>query len=230
MRRTETHYMYKVCKYRKEDQEWRVTYSPSSLELKCSCMRLESFGIPCEHLIAVMFKLDIINLPDTVIYERWTKCAKNYAVITTLSNEGNIDPTLVGKYMGFMHHCHSLALSAFKCGVPQHVRDTINILAHRTKFLDSVCSGDETAAMDADPVSIGQVRNPKRVRTKGCRVTSYSAPNRGYSQRNVRRAHCCRVCGARGHNRESCPVQRHMTFSARLRRLLVGHNLTIMSP
>lgn len=93
-------------------------HCPSSLEFKCSCMRLDSLGIPCEHLIVVMVSLDIVNLLDSVVYKIWTKCAKDYLVIDSLNNDCVLDPELVGQYMGFMEHTKYLALSAFKCGVP----------------------------------------------------------------------------------------------------------------
>lgn len=71
--KTTTSYIYTVTKYRRDGFEWYVSYCPSSLELKCSCMRMESMGIPCEHLIVVMMKLNIVNLLECLVLNRWRK-------------------------------------------------------------------------------------------------------------------------------------------------------------
>lgn len=50
-------------------------------------MRLESFGIPCEHLVLVMVFLNIVNLPNCVVYKRWTKAAKD--TVGAINQSGN---------------------------------------------------------------------------------------------------------------------------------------------
>jgi hypothetical protein len=47
VRQTTSSYIYTVSKYCREGSEWQVSYYPASLEFKCSCLRLESLGIPC---------------------------------------------------------------------------------------------------------------------------------------------------------------------------------------
>lgn len=137
--------------------------------------------IPCEHLVDVMMSLNIVNLPDEVVYKRWTKSAKDCVGISSFKNEFDINPGLVGQFVGFMHHCKSLSESAFKCGVPKHVRDTIDIMSARKQFLDSIRSVEQAPAMDVDPVSIGFLGNPIRVGTKGCGGTYNTAYMRGQS-------------------------------------------------
>lgn len=46
--------IYSVTKYRGDRHVWRVSHCPSNNELKCSCLRMESIGIPCEHIVAVL--------------------------------------------------------------------------------------------------------------------------------------------------------------------------------
>lgn len=206
-------YVYAVTKYRKEGVEWRVLLSMTNLEFKCSCLRLESMGIPCEHLVAIMVHLDIVNLPHTVVYKRWTKGAKDSVGIPPTNMDRSRDPALVGQYVGFMEHCKNLANAAFECGVPQHIRETIDILAARTTFLKSIRNG-EIGTNEPVQQSATGLRNPTRVRTKGRGGASSSAPTRGTSQVTIRKAHCCGVCGGKGHNRQSCPVQQQRNLIA----------------
>ncbi|CAJ2657880.1 unnamed protein product [Trifolium pratense] len=41
------------------------------------CKKMESFGLPCEHIIAVLVFLDVAELPNTLVAARWTKNAKD---------------------------------------------------------------------------------------------------------------------------------------------------------
>jgi hypothetical protein len=61
-------YFYTVMKYPKEHAEWQVSFCPSSLQFKCSCERLESLGIVCEHVVAVLVYLNIVTLPESCDY------------------------------------------------------------------------------------------------------------------------------------------------------------------
>lgn len=49
---------------------WEVSYYATDLQFKCSCERMESLGIPCEHLVCVMVFLDIVCMPDCLILPR----------------------------------------------------------------------------------------------------------------------------------------------------------------
>ncbi|QHO56242.1 Protein FAR1-RELATED SEQUENCE [Arachis hypogaea] len=39
-------------------------------------MRMESFGIPCEHIVCVLVHEDIEELPRSLVLPQWTKTAK----------------------------------------------------------------------------------------------------------------------------------------------------------
>ncbi|KAJ1379107.1 Zinc finger, PMZ-type [Sesbania bispinosa] len=43
---------------------------------KCTCQRMESIGLPCEHIVALLHHLEITELPDSLVLQRWTKYAK----------------------------------------------------------------------------------------------------------------------------------------------------------
>jgi len=66
-----------VVRYGKKGIKWNVAFCQAKLEFKCSCLRMESYGIPCEHMICVFVSLEIVNMPGCVIMPRWTKSAKD---------------------------------------------------------------------------------------------------------------------------------------------------------
>ncbi|XP_057418810.1 protein FAR1-RELATED SEQUENCE 5-like [Lotus japonicus] len=41
-----------VSKFRRPGKEWHVSFYPPTPILKCSCQRMESIGLPCEHIVA----------------------------------------------------------------------------------------------------------------------------------------------------------------------------------
>ncbi|QHO12642.1 Protein FAR1-RELATED SEQUENCE [Arachis hypogaea] len=58
-------------------KEWRVSHYPNEEIYKCSCMRMESLGIPCDHVVAVLVHLDATELPKSLILDRWSKNARS---------------------------------------------------------------------------------------------------------------------------------------------------------
>ncbi|XP_072088149.1 protein FAR1-RELATED SEQUENCE 5-like [Arachis hypogaea] len=46
--------IYYVCRYAKLANVWEVEWVDNGNAITCSCMRMESFGISCEHIISVL--------------------------------------------------------------------------------------------------------------------------------------------------------------------------------
>src|ERR1044072_3800960 len=40
-------------------KKWTVLHSVSSMNFKCSCLRMESHGIPCDHILVVLADRDL---------------------------------------------------------------------------------------------------------------------------------------------------------------------------
>lgn len=68
-------FTYTVTRSQKEGMAWEVSYCATDLHFKCSCQRMESLGISCDHLVRVIQFLNIVVLPDCLILPRWTKSA-----------------------------------------------------------------------------------------------------------------------------------------------------------
>ncbi|KAL4304707.1 hypothetical protein AHAS_Ahas16G0005200 [Arachis hypogaea] len=68
--------IYYVCRYAKPTNVWVVECVDNGNVITCSCMRMESFGIPCEHIISVLVRRDVRKIPKCLVLHRWTKKAK----------------------------------------------------------------------------------------------------------------------------------------------------------
>ncbi|XP_057734631.1 protein FAR1-RELATED SEQUENCE 5-like [Arachis stenosperma] len=73
---TDQSHIYKIEKYRRPDMRWIVVWEPVTNNFMCTCMRMESFGLPCVHILAVCVRLDLCALPDSLVLRRWAKTAK----------------------------------------------------------------------------------------------------------------------------------------------------------
>ncbi|XP_057452753.1 protein FAR1-RELATED SEQUENCE 5-like [Lotus japonicus] len=81
--------IYTVTDYCQPGREWRVSVSHETLQFKCSCFRMETFGIPCDHIVKVMVHLDIPEMPTSLVLKRWTKTAKKIVKGTCDGGDGN---------------------------------------------------------------------------------------------------------------------------------------------
>ena len=61
-----------------------MSCSEDSNEMRCSCLRMKSFGIPWVHLINVMVYLDIDQLPKCLVLDKWTMKAKEGITMTNV--------------------------------------------------------------------------------------------------------------------------------------------------
>ncbi|KAJ1380127.1 Zinc finger, SWIM-type [Sesbania bispinosa] len=128
-----------------QSRQWYVSLGPTGLLLKCSCLRMESMGIPCEHVCKLDGKSGAnLDLSKQVVRE----------LLEKLRESGSS---------------------------PRRDAENVN---------DGV-GGDRS------------VRDPKRVRTKGCE----SRPLSGGAQGN-RRTACFSICQGPGHNKKTCPLRK----------------------
>ncbi|CAL5365347.1 unnamed protein product [Camellia sinensis] len=66
---------YYIHKYKVKDRSWIVTHSPVDAAMRCSCMKFESLGQPCCHMICVMKAENLTQIPPTCVLHRWTRAA-----------------------------------------------------------------------------------------------------------------------------------------------------------
>ncbi|XP_057734037.1 protein FAR1-RELATED SEQUENCE 5-like [Arachis stenosperma] len=68
-KKTSTCSLFEVTMYCR-DRSWSVAWDEADDEFTCSCLRMESFGIPCVHMVGVFVYLNITQLPVKTICQR----------------------------------------------------------------------------------------------------------------------------------------------------------------
>ncbi|RYQ96275.1 hypothetical protein Ahy_B08g091970 isoform A [Arachis hypogaea] len=53
-----------------------VYRKPTSNNFNCMCMRMESFGIPCVHIVAMCVRLDLGEIPESLVLRRLSRTTK----------------------------------------------------------------------------------------------------------------------------------------------------------
>ncbi|KAH1164035.1 hypothetical protein AAZX31_01G189200 [Glycine max] len=77
---TSLYSIYSVLKYCDCGSICHVCYCPSTFEFKCSCLRMESFGLPCDHIVTLLVELDFSEIPKCLVLDWWKKkCKKVYS-------------------------------------------------------------------------------------------------------------------------------------------------------
>ncbi|RYR47764.1 hypothetical protein Ahy_A07g033724 [Arachis hypogaea] len=169
--------IYVTQKYRKPQMRWNVHHLAADNSFRCSCLKIESFGLPCVHILAVL---------DDAAQE-------------SLSCRAGDDVALYRSRVGsFLQHCKCFAKVAcvreedFKHYVEKVVRDT-HMLEERS-MLES--HGAETSNIAKQ----GElVKDPIGVRMKGTGRSNDPVGMRGVKRRR------CSTCGCVGYRRTRCP-------------------------
>ncbi|XP_057430316.1 protein FAR1-RELATED SEQUENCE 5-like [Lotus japonicus] len=69
--------IYSMYRYCKPGKLWHVAHDVQVSTFRCSCQRMETFGLPCDHIIGLLVHLDIDVIPESLILQRWCKSAKD---------------------------------------------------------------------------------------------------------------------------------------------------------
>ncbi|XLR04280.1 hypothetical protein S83_070478 [Arachis hypogaea] len=72
----------------------RVEVDRSKNLFSCSCKLLESRGIPCSHIFYAMKFKNLLEFPESLIYKRWTKNAKNEFISTEMLVNDDVERVL----------------------------------------------------------------------------------------------------------------------------------------
>ncbi|KAL4301357.1 hypothetical protein AHAS_Ahas17G0292800 [Arachis hypogaea] len=126
---------------------------------------MESFGLPCVHIVAVLVRMDITSLADTLVLRRWSKTAKlHYGIVGSLADPNNYTTTYRTRLGTFAQLCTRLGRVA--CFSDEDFKDySKNILndALRLEMKHRLRTAEEIVVFVSD---VG-MKDPIRVRTKG---------------------------------------------------------------
>ncbi|KAF1895087.1 hypothetical protein Lal_00022584 [Lupinus albus] len=191
---TSTHVIYKIGKHYSLNKKCHVSHydNGSIVDIKCSCKRMESFGMPCSHSVFVLLILDISQLSSCLVLERWTKKAKDVQGVNFQQCELSKESVNSSRYGALSDGCRVLCNLACKME-----EDFTEMLEKVYNECSKLRSKQHSSAMEnVDNATGDQVRDPVRVHAKGRVPGITSRPKRGNQ---------CGICREIGHNRANCP-------------------------
>ncbi|XP_057432354.1 protein FAR1-RELATED SEQUENCE 5-like [Lotus japonicus] len=94
---TSSQYIFLVSKYRGSGREWHVSFQPSAFFFQCACKKMESMGLPCHHVLAVLVYLDVCELPKCLVLPRWTFFAKDDVDKNAMLGTKHLDSFLISR-------------------------------------------------------------------------------------------------------------------------------------
>ncbi|XP_057718797.1 protein FAR1-RELATED SEQUENCE 5-like [Arachis stenosperma] len=154
----------------------------------CSCKLFESRGIPCSHIFCAMKFENILEFPDSLIYKRWTKNAKNEFISTEMPVNDDIERVLKFRVGALASNCNKLCDIACKdlADFDEVQSELVNLVIR----LQSRKQGKSTLN-----VNVEGINDPFVVKSKG-------APSKRSSWRKKR---ACSNCHKYGHYYKRCP-------------------------
>ncbi|RYQ88751.1 hypothetical protein Ahy_B09g095759 isoform G [Arachis hypogaea] len=188
---------YTLQKYRRPEMNWKVYRDHISNRFTCSCMRMESFGIPCVHILSVCVRLDLVEIPESLVLRRWSKAAK-LEIHNQCGEQHTAEPSVTYRTRlgAFSQLCKRLGRVA--CMSDEDFKVYSNKLMSDALFLEikyglRPLTDNMTTANDCG------VKDPIRVRTKGTARMSQAGGSAPKTKRK------CSTCGKLGHRRTRCP-------------------------
>ncbi|KAL4314755.1 hypothetical protein AHAS_Ahas15G0116800 [Arachis hypogaea] len=186
-------YVYTIQKYQRHEMTWQVYREPISNSFRCTCMRMESFAIPWVHIVAVCVRLDLRELPKSLVLRRWSKTAKmepgNENIDNYTSDRSISYRTRLGAFSQLCKQLASVACMSdedFKVYSKKLLADAVFLeIKYRLRPVNNVL----TTVADV------RVKDPVRVRTKG---TGRCSQPGGSAVKNRRK---CSSCGKLEHRR-----------------------------
>ncbi|RYR68230.1 hypothetical protein Ahy_A03g014709 [Arachis hypogaea] len=194
-----SYFIHTVSRYGTPGKDWRVIATSDTREVRCTCMRMECFGVPCEHIIAVLVLNNVHEIPRSLILLRWTKDTKLVAV----QSMGVIwDSVQLTQHWCLMDWYRKVCKIA--CHSTEKFQFARDIAVLMLKHFENEDAGNTSFPHEGLPTESGgpPARNPPKRNTKG---------NGAHGGKKTQR---CRLCREVGHNRTTCPKRRTMEPSS----------------
>ncbi|RYQ86375.1 hypothetical protein Ahy_B10g106044 [Arachis hypogaea] len=153
--------LYTISKYGSLNSSWEVSVDNERTKFNCSCLRMNSFEIPCEHIVCVLGFLNILELPKSLVLTRWSKNAKK----STFDSSGvTWESIILSQYGCLMDWCRQLSYVASRRQERFHlVRETVMSLIEDFKIEDEQEKQVGAQADDSDGIF---PKNPQSCRSK----------------------------------------------------------------
>ncbi|RZB57769.1 Protein FAR1-RELATED SEQUENCE 5, partial [Glycine soja] len=192
--------IYTVVKYY-SGSVWLVSYCPSTVDFSCSCMRMQSIGLPCDHILVVLVSLNFMELPSSLVLNRWSKVATENIKDKYPNSAMYWDSQLMARYATLVEVSRQVCEAAYYD--EDEYDKMLCFLSNEVKRLKSKknsepCIDDNDEQADQQGHNYDGILDPVVVRTKGCGQVGV---NESGKQRRIQK---CGQCGGSGHNKRSC--------------------------
>jgi hypothetical protein len=158
---------------------------------------MESIGIPCEHIVAILVYLDIVEFPNTLVLNRWLQFAKESVRGNYNDSLHYWDSHLVARHANLVYLSKEVSDLGYK-DVDDYKKyldyliDDINRL--KSKYFDENVPENLNGLVEVE-----NIMNPPCSRTKG------GGPSSNTTVGRRRRPPTCGGCSTIGHNIRFCP-------------------------
>ncbi|XP_015931526.1 protein FAR1-RELATED SEQUENCE 9-like [Arachis duranensis] len=178
---------YIVCKHGRPDFMWTVDFCQEEMIFICTCLRMESFEIPCKHIVKVLVDRDICEISRSLVLDRWTKKIKS-----ALNDPSGFtrDAVVISRQSALVEFSKQLAVVATK--VPERYEETHDLIMG---LYSSYKAADE--GTNQPQSGVAKSSNP---------YVHQSGVGSGQPSRK-KRQHCS-VCQMEGHKKTTCPWQK----------------------
>ncbi|XP_020978217.1 protein FAR1-RELATED SEQUENCE 3-like [Arachis ipaensis] len=178
---------YIMCKHGRPDFMWIVDFHQEEMIFMCTCLRMESFGIPCEHIVKVLVGRDICEILQSLVLDRWTKKVKS-----ALNDPSGFtrDVVVISHQSALMEFSKQLVVVAAK--VPERYEETRDLIMG---LYSSYKAAEE--GTNQPQSGVAKSSNP---------YVHQSGVGSGQPSRKKRQR--CSVCQMEGHKKTTCPWQK----------------------
>ncbi|CAK8574127.1 unnamed protein product [Lathyrus sativus] len=161
---------------------------------------MESFGLPCEHIIALLIFLDVTELPKTLVANRWTKNVKKEICSTNKHLPKYWDSYKASRYCALMFRYMRLSklVSENRDDFNNHMKQAADDIR---KMEEKKGSHDGGATNSSETVH-ETLKDSALARIKGCVGESST-------RQKKRKRTQCSTCRKFGHNKQTCSIRRH---------------------
>ncbi|KAG5108159.1 hypothetical protein JHK84_045066 [Glycine max] len=105
--------VYTVVKYC-SGSVWRVSYCPSTVDFTCTCMRMQSIGLPCDHILAMLVSLNFMKLPSSLVLNKWSKVATKQMKDKYPNSTTYWDSQLMAMYATLVEVSRQVCVAAYR--------------------------------------------------------------------------------------------------------------------
>ncbi|XLQ99476.1 hypothetical protein S83_065675 [Arachis hypogaea] len=155
---------------------------------------MESLGIPCDHIVAVLVHLEMTDIPDSLVLDRWSKSTRSKVRAFVEKGPFCWDSTITCRNWILNDLCREICVLACRHEA-EFAEMTDKVLHEIARLKEIQDSGDAGGLNEVGEASTleGCVNDPELVR---CQKRQRKEMLKGVKR--------CGLCRQTGHNRVSC--------------------------